>query len=78
MSTIRCETDSGSDISWLAVKAQVGEIIAAEDTADPLSDQAIVDVLKSKGIPLARRTVVKYREQLGLPVARLRKIDATQ
>lgn len=72
------ETDSGSDISWLAVKAQVGEIIAAEDTGDPLSDQAIVDVLKSKGIPLARRTVVKYREQLGLPVARLRKIDATQ
>lgn len=67
------ETDSGSDISWLAVKAKVGEIIAAEDKSDPLSDQAIVEALKAVGIPLARRTVVKYREQLELPVARLRK-----
>ncbi len=70
------ETESGSDISWLAVKAKVGEIIAAEDKSDPLSDQAIVEVLKATGVPLARRTVVKYREQLGLPVARIRKDDA--
>lgn len=71
------ETDSGSDISWLAVKAKVGEIIAAEDKTDPLSDQAIVEALKATGIPLARRTVVKYREQLGIPVARIRKISTT-
>ncbi len=67
------ETDSGTDISWAAVKARVSDVIAAEDKSAPLSDQAIVAALKAVGIPLARRTVVKYREQLGLPVARLRK-----
>ncbi|MSQ90687.1 MAG: RNA polymerase sigma-54 factor [Phycisphaerales bacterium] len=70
------ETDSGADISWVAVKAVVDEVIAAEDKSQPLSDQAITDALKGRGIPLARRTVVKYREQLGHPAARMRKVSS--
>ena len=68
------ETESGSDISWVAVKAIVGEIIAAEVKSKPLSDQAISLALKERGIPLARRTVVKYREQLNIPSARVRRV----
>ena len=68
------ETESGSDISWIAVKAIVGEIIAGEEKAKPLSDQAISLAMKERGIPLARRTVVKYREQLGIPAARVRRV----
>ncbi|MBM4101465.1 MAG: RNA polymerase factor sigma-54 [Phycisphaerae bacterium] len=67
------ETETGSDISWTAVRGVVGEIIAAEDKAHPLSDDAVVSALKERGIPLARRTVVKYRDQLGIPTARLRR-----
>lgn len=67
------ETDSGSDISWTAVRGVVGEVIAAEDKAHPLSDDAVVSALKARGIPLARRTVVKYRDQLGIPTARVRR-----
>ncbi len=68
------ETESGSDISWVAVKGIVGEIIAGEDKTKPLSDQEIVHALDERGIPLARRTVVKYREQLGYPAARARRM----
>lgn len=67
------ETESGADISWTAVRGVVAEIIAAEDKAHPLADDAVVSALKERGIPLARRTVVKYREQLGIPTARLRR-----
>lgn len=68
------ETESGADISWIAVKALVREIIAAEDKSKPLSDQAISLALKERGIPLARRTVVKYREQLSIATARGRRL----
>ncbi len=67
------ETDSGTDISWHAVKSMVQEIIAGELKSAPLSDQAIAAALKARGVTLARRTVVKYREQLGIPASRLRK-----
>ncbi|MCA9285263.1 MAG: RNA polymerase factor sigma-54 [Phycisphaerales bacterium] len=67
------ETESGEDMSWEAVKEVVKGIIDAEDPAKPLSDQAISDALKEKGVTIARRTVVKYREQLGIPAARMRK-----
>ena len=49
------------------------EIVDGEDKKKPLSDDAIADMLASKGMAIARRTVAKYREQMGLPVARLRK-----
>lgn len=70
------ETQSGESMSWEAVKATLREIIDAEDRANPLSDDAIVDELKKRGIEIARRTVVKYRQQLDIPPARRRKQHA--
>ena len=66
-------TESGEELSTREIKAALRELIESEDKRKPLSDEALADQLKSKGYPIARRTVAKYREQLGLPVARLRK-----
>ena len=68
------ETESGKDLSWEAIKEMVREIVEEEDAASPLSDQAIADRLSERGVKIARRTVVKYREQLGIPSARRRKV----
>ena len=68
------ETDSGKDMSWDAVKATLKEIIDEEDKTRPLSDEALAAELKKKGIEIARRTVVKYRQQLDIPPARRRKV----
>lgn len=65
--------DEGEEISTIEVKNSLKEIIRLEDKSKPLSDQALVNQLKKNGYTLARRTVTKYREQLNLPVARLRK-----
>jgi RNA polymerase sigma-54 factor len=66
-------TDSGEEVSWDAIKAAMKEVVDAEDKARPLSDEAIVKALKDKGIDIARRTVAKYRSQLDIPPARMRK-----
>ncbi|MEM8758233.1 MAG: RNA polymerase factor sigma-54 [Planctomycetota bacterium] len=66
-------TDSGDDMSYDAVKAALKEVVGAEDKAKPLSDDALAKELKAKGIDIARRTVAKYRGQLDIPSARLRK-----
>ncbi len=66
-------TESGQDMSYDAVRAALKEVVDAEDKASPLSDDAIADALKAKGIEIARRTVAKYRDQLGVPSARMRK-----
>jgi len=66
-------TDSGEEVSNKEVKALIERIIADEDKSRPLSDQRIAEMLEEKGIEIARRTVTKYREQQGIPVARLRK-----
>ncbi len=63
----------GEDMAWDAIKASLQDIIAAEDKAHPLSDEALVDELKKRGIEIARRTVAKYRDQLQIPPKRLRK-----
>jgi len=68
------ETKSGEDVSWEAIKAHLREIVESEDPAKPLGDQAIADALRERGITIARRTVVKYREQLDIPPARRRKV----
>ncbi|MDZ7772060.1 MAG: RNA polymerase factor sigma-54 [Balneolaceae bacterium] len=67
------ETESGEEVSSREVKNSVQEIVDGEDKQKPLSDQAIADMLKEQGYKVARRTVSKYREQLNIPVARLRK-----
>lgn len=64
---------SGEEVSPIEIKKHLEQIIASENKKKPLSDQAIAEQLKEKGYPVARRTVAKYREQLDLPVARLRK-----
>jgi RNA polymerase sigma-54 factor len=67
------ESEHGEDISNQVVKQRVKDIIAAENQQDPLNDDKIADMLKQEGIRIARRTVAKYREQLGLPIARMRR-----
>ncbi|HPC20192.1 MAG: RNA polymerase factor sigma-54 [Kiritimatiellae bacterium] len=66
-------TADGGSISTAAAKEAVAKLIAHEDIRKPLSDQVIADKLKAQGVPLARRTVAKYREQLGIPPAHKRK-----
>ena len=60
-------------MSTRKIKLFLKEIIEKENKTKPLSDDNLAKVLKDKGYPIARRTVAKYREQLGLPVARLRR-----
>ena len=66
-------TDSGEELSTRNIKLVLKGIIDREDKQKPLSDDALAKAMAAKGLPIARRTVAKYREQLGLPVARLRK-----
>lgn len=66
-------TDSGEDVSSREVKHTLQKFIDGEDKKKPLSDDKLEKLLKAKGYNIARRTVAKYREQLNLPVARLRK-----
>ncbi|MBC6400834.1 MAG: RNA polymerase factor sigma-54 [Ekhidna sp.] len=66
-------TDSGEDVSSREVKSKMKELIEQEDKTKPLSDEKMERALKESGYNIARRTVAKYREQLGIPVARLRK-----
>ena len=66
-------TESGEELSTREIKAALRELIEGEDKRKPLSDEALSSLLAEKGFPIARRTVAKYREQMGLPVARLRK-----
>ncbi|AMQ57956.1 RNA polymerase factor sigma-54 [Algoriphagus sanaruensis] len=66
-------TDSGEDVSNREVKSVLQGMVDAEDKKKPLSDDKLVKMLNKKGYNIARRTVAKYREQLQIPVARLRK-----
>ena len=66
-------TETGEEVSSREVKKILQEAIESEDKRKPLSDEKLGQVLNAKGYNIARRTVAKYREQLGIPVARLRK-----
>lgn len=66
-------TDSGEEVSTREVKKILSDAIEAEEKRKPLTDEKLMDLLKEKGYNIARRTVAKYREQLNIPVARLRK-----
>ncbi|MDX2148054.1 MAG: RNA polymerase factor sigma-54 [Planctomycetota bacterium] len=67
------QTESGEEVAWDAIKQALKDVIEAEDKAKPFSDEALVDELKKRGIEIARRTIAKYRDQLGIPAARLRR-----
>jgi RNA polymerase sigma-54 factor len=66
-------TDSGEEVSTREVKKILEECIGAESKKKPLTDDKLAKILKDKGYNIARRTIAKYREQLDIPVARLRK-----
>lgn len=66
-------TESGEELSVREIKRILKECIDGEDKANPYTDDELADMLKSKGYPIARRTVAKYRQQLNIPVARLRR-----
>ena len=65
--------ESGEEISTRQIKKALVELIDSEDKRHPLNDDKIVELMKADGFQIARRTVAKYRDQLGIPVARLRK-----
>jgi RNA polymerase sigma-54 factor len=67
------QTDSGEEVSTKEIKKILHECIENEDKRKPLTDERLMTILQQKGYPIARRTVAKYREQLGVAVARLRK-----
>ncbi len=67
------QTDTGEEVSWDAIKAALKEVVDAEDKSAPLSDDALAVELQKRGVEIARRTVAKYRDQLNIPAARLRK-----
>jgi RNA polymerase sigma-54 factor len=66
-------TTAGEDVSARGIKAQIQKLVSEEDPKHPLTDQAIVNILKESGVQIARRTVAKYRDQLGVLSARMRK-----
>lgn len=67
------QNEAGEDVAWDAIKAALKDVVDTEDKAKPLSDEQLVDELKKRGLEIARRTVAKYRDQLKIPPARLRK-----
>lgn len=67
------KNDQGEEVSTLEIKNILQTVINEEDKRKPLPDDQLVEILKEKGYPIARRTIAKYRELLDIPVARLRK-----
>jgi len=67
------KNDQGEDVSTLEIKKILQNTIEEEDKQKPLPDDLLAEILKEKGYPIARRTIAKYREQLEIPVARMRK-----
>ena len=67
------KNDQGEDVSTLEIKQILQNVIAEEDKQKPLPDDQLAEILKERGYPIARRTIAKYREQLDIPVARMRK-----
>ena len=66
-------TESGEEVSTREVKRILNDLILSEDKKNPLSDDQLTEQLQERGYEIARRTVAKYREQLNIPVARLRR-----
>jgi RNA polymerase sigma-54 factor len=67
------QNSKGEEISTREIKKILQECIENENKSEPVTDDVLVEILKEKGYNIARRTIAKYREQLSIPVARLRK-----
>lgn len=67
------QTADGETLSNTSVKGSIAELVKAEDTSNPLSDKEIVELLTARGIPIARRTVAKYRTELNILPSNMRK-----
>ena len=67
------QTDAGDEVSTREIKRILQECLGSEDKRRPLTDEKLTEILQEKGYQIARRTVAKYREQLNIPVARMRK-----
>ena len=63
-----------SEVAWDTIKQKLLELIGKEDKSNPLSDEELVDALGKSGLPVARRTVTKYRKALKIPASRGRKV----
>ena len=66
-------TADGDEVSWQKIRLKLQEVIDNEDKKNPLSDKALVDEMDKHGYKLARRTITKYREAMGIPSSRQRK-----
>jgi len=64
---------SGVEVSSVSVKEKIRKLIAAEDARKPLSDARVAALLKEEGLQIARRTVAKYREEVGIPASKTRR-----
>jgi RNA polymerase sigma-54 factor len=67
------QTDDGESMSNTSVKGAISELVRSEDPKNPLSDKEIVEILEKRGIPIARRTVAKYRNELNILPSNMRK-----
>ena len=67
------KNEEGEDVSSIEIKNILSQLIAEENKKKPLTDEILSKLMKEKGYIVARRTIAKYREQLDIPVARLRK-----
>jgi len=67
------QKNDGEEVSSREIKKLLSDAIENEDKSKPLTDVALCKILNKKGYNIARRTIAKYREQLGIPVARMRK-----
>jgi RNA polymerase sigma-54 factor len=66
-------TSNGEEVSTRIIKEELKKVVEGEDKTHPYSDDKLAEIMMNKGYPIARRTVAKYREQLRIPVARLRR-----
>ena len=69
----KVQNNDGDDVTTVEVKKMLSNIIDEEDKTNPLSDEALMELLDKTGISLSRRTISKYREKMNIPVARLRR-----
>ena len=66
-------TDSGEEVSTREIKKILQQSVENEDKSNPLTDEELVDLLTDKGYKISRRTIAKYRSQLDIPIARMRR-----